>query len=60
MKQLSQIIIILLSATVLTTTFATDTLQCKEDEALLDVTYTLTEDDWKENLPGLDSSYQNP
>jgi len=60
MKQLSQIIIILLSsATVLTTTGAT-TLQCKEDEALLEVTYTLSEDEWKDNFPGLDSSYQNP
>ena len=61
MKQLSQIIIILLSATVLTTTVATTTtLQCKEDEALLEVKYTITEDEWKEKFPGLDSSYQNP
>ena len=60
MKQLSQIITLLSATAVLSTTVATTTLQCKEDEALLEVTYTLTEDDWKENLPGLDSSYQNP
>jgi len=49
----------ILYAAFLTTIVAT-TLQCKDDEALLEVTYTLSEDEWKENLPGLDSSYQNP
>lgn len=60
MKQLSQIITSLLGATVLTTTTVATTLQCKENEALLEVTYTLSEDDWKESLPGLDDTYRSP
>lgn len=59
MKQLSQIIALLSATAVLSTTVATTTLQCKEDEALLEVTYTLSEDEWKEILPG-DDPYQYP